>query len=97
MTRTGLPLLLAVLLAIGAGCDSTPDATDDTTDTAVAPPRPEDTEVWEPEPAVVAPGRTGASPSDAVVLFDGTDLTGWTHEEGSATASEGDGTSRTAS
>ena len=83
MTRTSLPVLVALLLAIGAGCGSTQDAPDAATDTAVAPPRPEDTEVWEPEPAVVAPGRTGASPSDAVVLFDGTDLTGWTHEDGS--------------
>ena len=41
-------------------------------------PRPQDTEVWEPVPPVVAPGQTvGAPPSDAIVLFDGTNLDAW--------------------
>ena len=44
-----------------------------------ARPRPEDTEVWEPVPRVVTPGPFGASapPSDAVILFGGTDLDAW--------------------
>jgi hypothetical protein len=46
------------------------------------PQRPEDTEVWEPEPSLVTPGPEGTPPSDAIVLFDGTDLSGWTHEDG---------------
>ncbi len=45
---------------------------------------PEDTEVWEPEPAIVAPGVAGAAPSDAIVLFDGSDLLAWQHADGSA-------------
>ena len=40
------------------------------------------TEVWEPEPAVVSPGAGSAPPSDAVVLFDGTDLSAWQHADG---------------
>ena len=42
-------------------------------------PRPEDTEVWAPEPPVVTPGAYVATPppSDAVVLFDGRDLSHW--------------------
>jgi hypothetical protein len=47
---------------------------------AATPPRPspKDTEVWEPVPAMVAPGATaGAPPSDAIVLFDGTNLDQW--------------------
>lgn len=41
--------------------------------------RPEDTEVWQPEPPVVtaAPAATVAPPSDALVLFDGKSLDQW--------------------
>ena len=40
---------------------------------------PEATEVWQPEPAIVTPGRAGstAPPGDAIVLFDGTGLEEW--------------------
>lgn len=34
------------------------------------------------EPPVVTPGTTGSPPSDAVVLFDGKDLSAWKSEEG---------------
>ncbi len=41
-------------------------------------PKPEETEVWQPVPAVVTPGATEAAPpSDAVVLFNGTSLDQW--------------------
>ena len=41
-------------------------------------PKPEETEVWEPVPAVVTPGTPEtAPPSDAVVLFDGNNLDAW--------------------
>jgi hypothetical protein len=83
-------MLLAVLPAIGAGCNRSPDAADAATDTsslegnvASRPQDPADTEVWDPVPPVVAPGQTGAPPSDAVVLFDGSDLSGWSAEDGS--------------
>ena len=44
------------------------------------------TEVWDPEPAVVTPGQAMAPPSDAIVLFDGTDLAAWQHRDGSDAA-----------
>jgi len=41
-------------------------------------PKPQDTEVWQPVPPVVTPGRTNAdAPSDAIVLFDGRSLSEW--------------------
>jgi hypothetical protein len=40
--------------------------------------RPEDTEVWTPVPKVVTPGASSAAaPSDAIVLFDGSNLDQW--------------------
>ena len=44
---------------------------------------PADTEVWDPEPVVVTPGSGSVPPSDAVVLFDGSDLDQWQHSDGS--------------
>ena len=36
----------------------------------------------EPQPRVVDPGKRGAPPSDAIVLFDGKDMNEWTSEDG---------------
>lgn len=38
---------------------------------------PEATEVWEPEPRVVETGVITAPPSDAIILFDGSNLGHW--------------------
>lgn len=40
-------------------------------------------EIWEPVPRVVTPGVGTAPPSDAIVLFDGTDLSQWQQADGS--------------
>jgi len=42
------------------------------------------TEVWDPVPRVVTPGVDGAPPSDAIVLFDGHNLSQWEQADGSA-------------
>ena len=40
--------------------------------------KPQDTELWEPVPKVVTPGKTPSdAPSDAIVLFDGKNLSQW--------------------
>lgn len=41
-------------------------------------------ELWEPVPPLVRPGDNGSAPSDAIVLFDGTDLTAWEAVDGTA-------------
>ncbi len=41
------------------------------------------TEIWEPVPPVVTPGKTNsAAPSDAIVLFDGKDMSKWNRVNG---------------
>lgn len=49
------------------------------------------TEVWEPEPAIVTPGEDAMPPSDAVVLFDGSDLSAWESDAGDAAWRVADG------
>ena len=40
--------------------------------------KPEDTEIWDPIPKVVTPGKScGDAPSDAIILFDGKNLDQW--------------------
>ncbi len=43
---------------------------------------PKATEVWEPVPRIVDPGNASKAPSDAIVLFDGTNLNEWQHRDG---------------
>lgn len=71
------------------------------------PMKPEMTEIWDPEISVVTPGTTPVdAPSDAIVLFDGQNLSaewtnndgneaGWTVADGSATVKRGAGVIKT--
>ncbi len=45
---------------------------------------PEFTRIWEPVPRIVRPGDGTAPPSDAIVLFDGTNLDQWMNKAGTA-------------
>ena len=48
------------------------------------PMGPKMTEYWTPQPKVVTPGDilTNTAPSDAIVLFDGKNLSQWTNGKG---------------
>jgi hypothetical protein len=82
----GVRAILVALMALAAGCTPEPDPQENPTETAAAVPqddaRPEDSEVWEPEPSIVTPGGLLGPPSDAIVLFDGTDLSAWSDANG---------------
>jgi hypothetical protein len=67
---------LAALLALSFGSfgqhASTPP------EVSPMPMKPEMTEIWNPEVAVVTPAKTlGNAPSDAIILFDGSNLDQW--------------------
>ncbi len=49
------------------------------------------TEVWDPVPAKIDAGDAGTAPSDAVVLFDGSDLSAWQGRDGDAAWTVEDG------
>jgi len=56
--------------------------------------KPQDTEQWNPKPAVVTPGASdSAPPTDAIVLFGGQDLSEWvsTRDKGPARWTVADG------
>ncbi|MGI9550808.1 MAG: 3-keto-disaccharide hydrolase [Aurantibacter sp.] len=50
------------------------------------PTEPEATEYYEPKVPVATPGKNGTSPSDAIVLFDGSSLDGWVSSKDSTSA-----------
>ncbi|HIE5095237.1 DUF1080 domain-containing protein [Stenotrophomonas maltophilia] len=70
MSRT-LLIAAGLLAAAPAFAQSAADAARD----------PKRTEVWTPVPAVVAT-PAGKAPSDAIVLFDGKDVSAWESEQG---------------
>ncbi|NDV42304.1 DUF1080 domain-containing protein [Muricauda sp. 40Bstr401] len=52
----------------------------------VEPTKPEQTEFYEPVPPKVRPGNNGSAPSDAIVLFDGSNLDNWISSRDSTAA-----------
>lgn len=69
------PLARSIVLAL-ASCSCLVAAAQQPA--ATPKPKPEDTEIWSPEPAIVTPGAAvGQAPSDAIVLFDGRNLDEW--------------------
>jgi hypothetical protein len=75
MSRHRLAFALAVSLA---GSGAIADARQAGGRQSAPLPPPQDTEVWTPVPVVVTPGAaTNGAPSDAIALFDGTNLDQW--------------------
>ena len=70
---SGFTITLAVLGAAGLAGHAVAQGS------PAAAARPEDTEVWQPVPPVVAPAPAAdtAAPADAIALFDGTNLDEW--------------------
>lgn len=50
------------------------------------PTEAEATKIWKPRVSVVGPSKNNAPPSDAIVLFDGTNLDDWITEKDSSAA-----------
>ncbi|XLS28965.1 DUF1080 domain-containing protein [Flavobacteriaceae bacterium M23B6Z8] len=87
-------IILCCLLVISTSChqaqtnqekQANPEASLPNQTPEKEPTKPEETEVWEPVPEKVTIDKNGA-PSDAIILFDGTDLDAWesVKEEGAA-------------
>jgi hypothetical protein len=81
-------LTFAVLVAMSFPlCGQQPAAEAKAQSAKPPTPKPEETEVWEPEPKVVTPGANDAAPpSDAIVLFDGKNLDEWVSAQDKAPA-----------
>src|SRR5258708_3781638 len=80
LTAAALFAVVALLLAQSPASaqSSQPNAGTAPAQATQATPKPEETEIWEPVPAVVTPGaHCTAAPSDAIVLFDGKNVDEW--------------------
>jgi len=54
------------------------------TETKKEPTKPEETEIWEPKPKTVTVDAKTGIPSDAIVLFDGSNTEQWVHAKDSS-------------
>lgn len=52
------------------------------------PTKPEETEYYEPKVPVVTPGKNSSEPSDAIVLFDGSNLDAWVSSKDSTSTAQ---------
>lgn len=78
-------VIIVTITALFASCNEVVKSQEkDDTNTGVieeaaqeVPSKPEETEVWEPVRAIVNPNGQKGAPSDAIVLFDGSNLDQW--------------------
>jgi hypothetical protein len=76
MKRTVIAAGLVTFLTVPLGAQQ-PPAPAPARGAAPARGNPADTEVWQPVPKIITPGQETAPPSDAIVLFDGSNLNEW--------------------
>ncbi len=70
-------------IAVLISCNSNAQTKSTVPEVSPAPMKPDMTEIWNPEVTVVTPGKhLGDAPSDAIVLFDGKDLSQWESAKG---------------
>ncbi|MGN1256355.1 MAG: DUF1080 domain-containing protein [Bacteroidaceae bacterium] len=76
-------LLMATVLMVSAGANAQKKEYP-----KQEPMKPGMSEYWTPQPKIVTPGdeKTASAPDDAIVLFDGKDLSAWTNGDGTAEA-----------
>lgn len=80
MKSVKLTFLSIALIAAMSACNSSKKMSAPAT---AEPTKPEETEFWEPVPAIVKPGMTPSdAPSDAIVLFDGKGSGEWEQADG---------------
>ena len=70
-------LLIFSLIACTQKSQENSSSTIEATNTGPEPTKPEETEVWEPQPKIITPVYDNSAPSDAIVLFDGAHLKQW--------------------
>ncbi len=70
---------ILVCLSLVLACSNTEKETVKETKKEVEkePTKPEETEIWEPKPKQVSPYLKNGAPSDAIVLFDGSNFNNW--------------------
>ncbi len=66
-----------LLLAVGLVSVTSWSQQNNTDNMYIEPTKPEATEVWTPKPKTVTPGKNNAAPSDAIILFDGSNFDEW--------------------
>jgi hypothetical protein len=85
MNRYYFLLLILVIVSCKQGSQDTHKLQEDTSDDVIVyeeymgeePTEPEQTEIYEPVPPVVNPFGNNGAPSDAIVLFDGSNFDMW--------------------
>lgn len=76
MTLKNIVLSACIFSSMNAMAQSTPP------EVSPMPMKPQMTEIWEPEVAVVTPAKKlGDAPSDAIILFDGKNLDQWVSQK----------------